>query len=91
MFQVPHHIQHMMSGESMPVLSSAVALFELFMTEWEARRDERPELAPWIKIGLKWATKYYRLMDDTDAYVVSMSEFFITSQHELTVDRHSSP
>jgi hypothetical protein len=73
-FQVPHQIQHAMSGESMPILSSAVALFELFMSEWEDRRDERPELAPWITIGLKWATKYYRLMDDTDAYVVTMSE-----------------
>ena len=65
-----------MSGESMPVLSSAVALFELFMSEWELRKKECPKLAPWISVGLKWATKYYQRMDDTDAYVVTMSAFF---------------
>lgn len=77
-----------MSGESMPVLSGAVALFELFMSGWEDLRDERPELTPWITIGLKWATKYYRMMDDTDAYVVTMSKSFIVSHHELTVVHH---
>jgi hypothetical protein len=64
-----------MSAESMPVLSSAVALFELFMSLWEDLRKESPHLAPWIDVGLSWARKYYCLMDDTDAYVVAMSEF----------------
>jgi hypothetical protein len=78
-----------MSAESMPVLSSAVAIFEIFMTEWEELGKEYPKLSPWINIGLKWAKKYYRLMDDTDAYIVTMGEFFILSQHKLTVDHHS--
>jgi hypothetical protein len=90
-FQVPHRIQQAMSSESMPVLSSAVALYELFMSAWEDLREEKPELAPWINVGLYWAKKYYRLMDDTDAYIVTMGKFkfFIVSQCELTVDHHS--
>src|ERR1700743_357086 len=87
-FQVPHRVQHVMSAESMPVLSSAVTIFEIFMTEWEELGKEYPKLSPWINIGLKWAKKYYRLMDDTDAYIVTMGEFFILSQHKLTVDHH---
>lgn len=75
-----------MSAESMPVLSSAVAIFEIFMSQWEELGEEHPKLTPWIKVGLVWAKKYYNLMDDTDAYIVTMSEFFILSQHELTVD-----
>jgi hypothetical protein len=87
-FQVPHRVQHAMSAESMPVLSSAVAIFEIFMWDWERLGEQRPELLPWITIGLNWAKKYYSLMDDTDAYIVTMSEFLIVSQRELTVDHH---
>ena len=76
-FQVPHGVQQAMSAESMPVLSSTVAIFELFMTQWEELGQNFPKLRPWINIGLKWARRYYNLMDDTDAYIVTMSEFFI--------------
>jgi hypothetical protein len=62
-----------MSAESMPVLSSAVGLFEIFMSQWE-RLGEDPKLSPWTTVGLKWANKYYRRMDDTDAYIVTMCE-----------------
>jgi hypothetical protein len=61
-----------MSSESTPVLSRAISSFEMFMTEWEKLGKKFPELRPWIDIGLKWATKYYIRMDDTDAYVVTM-------------------
>lgn len=77
-----------MSAESMPVLSSAVATFEIFMSQWEEDAEKSPRLAPWINIGLKWAKKYYRAMDDTDAYIVTMCEFFIPSQHESMIDYH---
>lgn len=63
-----------MSAESMPVLSGAVPSFEIFMTQWERYRVKYRELKPWIDVGLEWAKKYYKRMDDTDAYVVAMGE-----------------
>jgi hypothetical protein len=77
-----------MSAELMPILSSTVAIVELFMSEWEALAKTFLELSPLININLNWAKKYYKFMDDTNAYVVTMGEFFILSQHELIVDHH---
>jgi hypothetical protein len=85
-FQVPHRVQQAMSAESMPVLSSAVALFELFMSQWEELSQQHRKLTPWIKVGLDWAKKYYHLMDETNTYIVTMGELFILSHHEFTVD-----
>jgi hypothetical protein len=71
--QVPYRVQHAMSAESMPVLSSAIAIFKIFMSEWEHLAKEFEKLAPWIKVGLHWAKKYYNLMDDTDAYIITIT------------------
>jgi len=75
-FQVPHSVQQAMSAESMPVLSSAIAIFEIFMLKWEALHKKCLRLTPWINVGLDWAKKYYKFMDDTNAYIVTMCEFF---------------
>lgn len=61
-----------MSSESTPVLSRTILAFEIFMTEWEKLAEEYSILKPWIEIGLRWATKYYIRMDETEAYVVAM-------------------
>lgn len=61
-----------MSSESTPVLSRAIASFEMFMTEWEKLGEQYEALRPWTDIGLKWAKKYYIRMDDTNAYVIAM-------------------
>ena len=63
-----------MSAERTPSLSGAIPCFELFMTTWEHLRDNEPRLAPYITAGIDCATKYYRKMDETHAYVVSMCE-----------------
>lgn len=42
------------------------------MTEWEILGKEHDILKPWTDIGLRWATKYYVRMDDTEAYVLTM-------------------
>jgi hypothetical protein len=86
--QVPHRAQHAMSAESMPVLSSAIAIFKIFMSEWEDLAKKFKKLVPWIKVGLRWAKKYYNLMNDTDTYIITMGEFFILSHYELTVNHH---
>lgn len=42
------------------------------MTEWERLGEQYEVLKPWTDIGIRWATKYYVKMDDTDAYIVAM-------------------
>lgn len=45
------------------------------MTAWEQVRKHK-QLKPWIDVGISWATKYYKRMDDTKAYVIAMCKFF---------------
>jgi len=42
------------------------------MTEWEILGKKYAILKPWTDIGMRWATKYYIRMDDTEAYVLTM-------------------
>jgi hypothetical protein len=42
------------------------------MTGWERLGKKHEILKPWTDIGLRWATKYYVRMDDTEAYVLTM-------------------
>jgi hypothetical protein len=65
-------VQQVMSGESTPILCGAIYAFEIFMTRWEMNAADHPRLKPMIQAGLEWAYKYYRRMDSTKAYVVSM-------------------
>jgi hypothetical protein len=64
-----------MSFEKTPILSSAIISFETFMTHLENIGNENDILKPWVDVGLEWATKYYRRMDDTDAYIITMCKF----------------
>lgn len=73
-FQFPHAVQQVMSKEKTPVLAGTIPSFERFMTSWEKLAKKNEHLAPAIKIGLKFAYKYYRRMDDTSAYMVAMCE-----------------
>jgi urease accessory protein UreE len=71
-----------MSAEQTPILSGAIPAFEMFMTAWEELGNKHPPLQRWTKIGIHWATKYYKKMDQTRAYVVSMCKF-ISSCHSF--------
>jgi hypothetical protein len=64
--------QQRASSESTPVLSRTIIDFEKFMTELEKLGKKHEVLKPWTDIGLRWAIKYYKRMDDTDAYVLTM-------------------
>jgi hypothetical protein len=70
-----------MLSKSMPVMCSAIASFELLMTKWEQLGKEHPELQYWTQIGLHWAKKYYKQMDDTGAYVTAMSKLSLFSDY----------
>jgi hypothetical protein len=61
-----------MSGESSPLLSGAIPAFELFMTRWEKLKEEKPHLMQFIDKGLDLAYKYYKQMNHTHAYIVTM-------------------
>jgi hypothetical protein len=65
-----------MSNESTPVLCGAIPAFEAFMTMWETIAERHPRLKKWVDIGLQWATTYYARMDRTNAYIMTMCEFF---------------
>ena len=66
-----------MLSESTLVLCGAIASIELLMVKWEQLGKEHPELQYWTQIGLLWVQKYYKWMDDTDAYVIAMSRSFL--------------
>lgn len=64
-----------MSAEKMPVLAGSIKAFELFMSQWEVLGSKHPRLKHFTSIGLQWATGYYKRMDNTKAYVVSMCTY----------------
>ena len=66
-----------MSREKTPVLSGSIPAFEVFMATWEKLAERNEHLKPWIDIGLEWATKYYKQMDHTNAYIISMCKSLV--------------
>lgn len=70
-----------MSTESMPVMCSAIASFELLMTKCEQLGEEHLQLQYWTQISLRWAKKYYKQMDDTNAYAIMMSKLSLFSNY----------
>ena len=84
--QVPHMVQQIMSGKSMPVLLGAVPSFKIFMIQWEKLHTTYLKLKPWVDISLEWAKKYYNCMNNTDMYVVVMCELLLSSLSNLNVN-----
>jgi hypothetical protein len=66
-----------MSAEKTPVLATSMVHFEMFMTNWEKLGDKNPNIKQYTDIGLKWATKYYKRMDDSKAYLIAQREFIL--------------
>ena len=62
-----------MSDESTPILCGAIPVFEAFMSKWE-EMEGHTRLKHLVQPGLKWAYKYYKRMDHTRAYVVTMGQ-----------------
>lgn len=61
-----------MAKEKTPVLAGAIPSLEIFMSRWERLAAQSTRLEDPIKVGLKFAYKYYARMDKTSAYVISM-------------------
>ena len=56
----------------LPVLSRAVPTIETIIVQWQHLSMHLPRCAPYIKVGLKYANKYYSCMDKTNAYAIAM-------------------
>ncbi|KIL56314.1 hypothetical protein M378DRAFT_188580 [Amanita muscaria Koide BX008] len=69
--ECPHIVLQSMSAEKTPMLATSMVHFEMFMTNWETIGNSNPDLRQFTDIGLNWATKYYRRMDNSKAYLVS--------------------
>jgi hypothetical protein len=56
------------------MLSHALPYFEIFMSHLTelGKKSEGGILKPWTDIAEQCATKYYKKMDDTDAYVITL-------------------
>jgi hypothetical protein len=67
-----HLCQRLMSSSRTPLLAAVIPSFELLMTKWETLGEKHPRLRRFTDEGLRWATKYYTRMDDTDLYVIAM-------------------
>jgi hypothetical protein len=63
-----------MASETTPVLSGPIPAFVMFMSTWEDLAERHPRLSQWIDIGMDKTKEYYRWMDHTTAYVMSMCE-----------------
>ena len=61
-----------MSSERMPILGGVIPAFELSMMQWEQLDVNTCHYAPFIKLGLKWAQKYYQHMGQTHTYTIAM-------------------
>jgi len=64
-----------MSFKATPVLLHTIIYFKMLMTEWESLGEQHKILKPWTEISLRWATKYYIKMDNTNVYIVTMCKF----------------
>jgi hypothetical protein len=65
-----------MSSKSTAVLLCAISDFEKFMTKWEKLGTQHEVVRFWTEISLDWAKKYYKQMDETDVYVITMCKFY---------------
>jgi hypothetical protein len=63
-----------MSSERTLILSGAIPTFEMFMMTWEKILPQHPHLKMYVEPGLEWAYRYYKRMDHTPAYIISMGK-----------------
>ncbi|KAJ7483095.1 hypothetical protein B0H11DRAFT_1723367, partial [Mycena galericulata] len=74
----PHTVQTIMSSQNTPILAATIPAFELFLSAWEAMKDdedlEEENVASIIRPGLNLAKSYYKKLGDSNAYIIAMCE-----------------
>lgn len=79
-----------MAKETTPTLCNAIRFMESWMTVWEDHQNllagEDHCAHDWVEEGLLWAKKYYRKMDDSKAFAISLctcSHIFCDNSHAV--------
>ena len=68
------------------MLAEVIPAYEVFMTNLERAKDHFPAYGSIISDALDISTKYYKFMDDTEAYVLCLCEYLNTSlDNDLTL------
>lgn len=70
------------ANERTPTLHFAIPLFEKLLTLWEElsnkKKSPRPNrIEKLVNIGLEWAVKYYKKLDNSQAYTITMCTYLI--------------
>jgi hypothetical protein len=76
MLMRPIRFLTMYSSELTLILSGAIPTFKIFMSAWEQLAKRHAYLRPWINIGLSYAYKYYKCMDQTHSYIIVMGKSY---------------
>ncbi|KAF8206641.1 hypothetical protein K438DRAFT_1962975 [Mycena galopus ATCC 62051] len=65
-----------MSSENTPILAATIPAFELFSSAWEAMKANgdlaEEHVASIITSGLDLARKYYKKLEASNAYIITM-------------------
>lgn len=81
--QVPWTFTPKLCAEQVPTLTEVIKSFERFLTNWEDlpnhpkvkdQKVRRERIARYVRHGLTAGNKYYRRLDDSDAYAIAQSE-----------------
>ncbi|KAL6309508.1 ribonuclease H-like domain-containing protein [Sparassis latifolia] len=82
MLKIPRLTTNKLSIGASPMLSAAVPAIELLQTSWEKLHDRnRLQVQPYVSVGIKKVSEYYKWMDDTRAYVITL---FLNSAIKMT-------
>ncbi|GBE83500.1 hypothetical protein SCP_0505510 [Sparassis crispa] len=82
MLKIPRLTTNKLSIGASPMLSAAVLAIELLQTSWEKLHDRnRLQVQPYVSVGIKKVSEYYKWMDDTRAYVITL---FLNSAIKMT-------
>lgn len=59
------------------------------MIQWEELGDKAPFCAPFVKVGLEYAKKYYQRLGEMRAYIVAMCKCRVPSVQ--STNSHANP
>lgn len=75
--KVPYDFTMRLAGQHVPTLCYSIQYMERFITAWEELPNKcgsvrAARIRPYVQVGVRWATKYYKKLDNSYAYVISM-------------------
>ncbi|KAF9504464.1 hypothetical protein BS47DRAFT_1401372 [Hydnum rufescens UP504] len=68
----PHSVQHLMVGETTPILSGTLPAFQSLQDQWQEHMISNLDMSPYVLKGMAWLNKYHEKVGKTHAYVIAM-------------------